>query len=163
MPLQSREPESPRINIDTLGVYACELANESDSQSEVCLVSLLALYFSLWFCFALFPQVQRISQRRTGECQTWRNVLCADVARRCCTSRHEGERLGACLRCCSALCQQIPPGMGVPGAWEAAVAGQAPVGFDNRDRGKALCVFEVFLWEMRFIKVQRSETELPWK
>lgn len=52
---------------------------------------------------------------------------------------------------------------GVPGAWEAAVAGQATVGFDNRDRGKPLCVFEVFLWEMRFIKIQRSETELPRK
>lgn len=47
------------INIDMLGVYAYELANESVSKSEVCLVSLLALSccvsFSSWFYCASSP------------------------------------------------------------------------------------------------------------
>lgn len=42
MPLQSRAPDSMHINIDTLGVCAYELANESVSKSEVCVVSLWA-------------------------------------------------------------------------------------------------------------------------
>lgn len=117
-----------------LGLYAYELANESVYKSQVCLVSLLAFSFSPWCCFALFPWVQRISQKQMGECQLRRAVLCADAAWRC---RGEGLGTASVLLCPWSTDPSCDGESQCPGElwW---LAGQVHTAFDNRDEGKAL-------------------------
>lgn len=148
MPLQSRAPDSSHINIDKLGVYACELANESVSKSEVCVVSLLALsclgFFVPGFIVLHFLKLEEFLKREQANFKC--GGMCFTLLLHCCAcaGQHGGERLvPASLAALPFVDKALLDCCGMPGSWEAVLARQARAGFSNRDKGKFPC-FEVF-------------------